>query len=224
MKIGIISDIHSNIEGLRSVLKELKGVDIILCAGDITGYYTFVNEVINEIKNKKIKTILGNHDAYLLKLILLPKNLIIKKSISYTSDIISKENLAYLKKIKKASMEIKLDNLKIKMYHGSPWDEFEGYIYSDYQNFDNFLKINADLIILGHTHIPMVKKISGKIIINPGSCGQPRDCNKKASFAIFNTKTKKIKIKMTNYDVEKVVNEAKKLKIDKKLINVLKNE
>ena len=222
MKIGIISDIHSNIEGLRNVLEKLKGVDVILCAGDITGYYTFINEVINEIKSKNIKTIIGNHDAYLLKLILLPKNLIIKKSISYTSSIISKENLAYLKKIKKASMEVKIDNLKIKMYHGSPWNEFEEYIYPDYQNFDKFLKVNADLIILGHTHIPMVKKLPGKIIINPGSCGQPRGNDRRASFAIFNTKTKKIKIEMVEYDVEKVINEAKKNKIDKKLINLLK--
>lgn len=222
MKIGIISDIHSNIYGLKSVLKKLQNTDLILCAGDIVGYYTFVNEVIEEIRKKNIQSILGNHDAYLLKIIPAPDNPIKKKSIKYTKKIITKKNLDYLKKIADLSQELKIDNLKIKMYHGSPWNKFEGYIYPNYQNFNKFKHIDADLIILGHTHWPMIKRVNKTIIVNPGSCGQPRDYNPKASFAIFDTKTKNISIKRVNYKIDQVCQAIQNTGLDKKLIQILK--
>jgi len=221
MKIGIIADIHSNIYGLGSVLEGLKAVDVILCAGDIVGYYTFVNEVFEEIKKRNIQCILGNHDAYLLKKISVPENPIIKKSLEYTKKVITEENLNYLKEIGKSSLDIEMDNLKIKMYHGSPWDEFEGYVYPDFQKLDEFKKINADLIILGHTHWPMIRRLGGKVIINPGSCGQPRDYDRRASFAIFDTKTKEILIKRVNYETDKVCEAAKIKGLTKESIKIL---
>lgn len=222
MKIGIIADIHSNIYGLQSVLKQLKNIDLVLCAGDIVGYHTFVNEVIEKIKKRNIKCILGNHDAYLLGSIPIKDNSIIKKSIEYTRKIITKKNLEYLKKIDKPYKNLEIDNIKIKIYHGSPWNHFEDYIYPDYQNFNRFKKIDADLIILGHTHWPMIKKIEKTIIVNPGSCGQPRDYNPKASFAIFDTKTKNISIKRVDYEIDKVCQAIQNTDLDKKLIQILK--
>lgn len=52
MKIGLISDVHSNIYGLTSVIDELQSCDVILCAGDITGYYTFTNEVLRGLRRE----------------------------------------------------------------------------------------------------------------------------------------------------------------------------
>lgn len=224
MKIGIIADIHSNIYGLKSVLKKLEEVDLILCAGDFIGYYTFVNEIFEEIKKRDIKCILGNHDAYLLGLIPLSTNHIITAPILYTKEHIAKENFDYLKNIGKASCELEIDNLKIKMYHGSPWDEFEGYVYPDFNNFSKFKGIEADLIILGHTHWPLIKKIDDLLIVNPGSCGQPRDYNPKASYAIFDTKTKNIVIERVKYDIDKVCEQARKENFDEKLIEILKRK
>jgi len=222
MKIGFIADIHSNVYGLNSVLKELKKVDIIFCVGDIIGYYTFVNEVFDEIRKRNIHSILGNHDIYLLGKSPASLNSITRTSLEYTRKNISKENLNYLKKIGKGSLNIEIDGLKIKMYHGSPWNEFEEYIYPDFQDFDKFQKIDADLIVLGHTHWPMLKKIGKTIILNPGSCGQPRDYNPKASFAIFNTKTKNIQIKRVSYKIDKVCQAIREASLDKELIKILK--
>lgn len=222
MTIGIISDIHSNIYGLKSVLKKLQNTDLILCAGDIVGYYTFVNEVIDEIRKKNIQSILGNHDAYLLETIPIPDNPIKKISIEYTEKIITKKNLDYLKKIATPYKELVIDAIKIKMYHGSPWNYFEGYIYPDHHNFDKFKKIDADIIILGHTHWPMIKRVNKTIIVNPGSCGQPRDYNPQASFALLDTKTKEVAIKRVEYKVDNVCNAVKKADLDTELINILK--
>lgn len=222
MKIGIIADIHSNIYGLKSVLKELVEIDTILCAGDIVGYYTFVNEVFDELKRRSVQCILGNHDAYLLGMIPILDNPIVKRSVEYTKEVITKENLDFLKKVGKPDLDIEIDGLKIKAYHGSPWNEFEEYIYPDYQGFDKFRKIDADLVILGHTHWPMIEKLGQTIILNPGSCGQPRDYNPRASFAIFDTETKAVQIKRANYEIEKVCKAVRKAGFDTELIQILK--
>lgn len=223
MKIGIIADIHSNVYGLKSVLKELKDADLIFCAGDIIGYYTFVNEVFGEIKKRGIKTILGNHDAYLLgKTFSTDPNL--EKPLIYTKKIISRENFKYLQEINSFSLELEIDGIKIKMYHGSPWDKIEGYVYPDYPSFEKFKEIDANLIILGHTHWPMIKNMDGKIILNPGSCGQPRDYNTQASFATFDTRTKEVLIKRVNYDIERVYQAVKKQGFDEKIAQMLKRK
>lgn len=220
MKIGLISDIHSNIYALKKVLRSLGGTDLILCAGDITGYYPFVNEVFEELDRYSVIYIKGNHDAYLCGGEIRDLNLVEPTSFDYTRKHITNENLDRLDKAP-IQLEMRTDGLKISMFHGSPWDKLEGYVYPDYPDFDKFRKVDADVIILGHTHYPLVKRIGGKLIINPGSCGQPRDYDPRASFAIFDTSTKNVAIKRLRYDVEKVCEEVRKLGLDRKLSAIL---
>src|SRR3972149_5135863 len=127
MKIGIIADIHANVFGLRAVLNKLQDVDTILCAGDITGYYSFVNEVFDEIKNRDVKFIRGNHDSLLLRDI-LPKNSLYSQSIIYTRANIAPSNLKLIEQTGK-SLKINIDGLDIVLFHGSPWGM--EYIYPD---------------------------------------------------------------------------------------------
>lgn len=199
MRIGIISDVHSNLYGLRTVLNQLKNTsDIILCAGDLTGYYTYINEVFDELEKYKVKFIIGNHDYYLIQGVPMNHSQIIKDSVEYTKNKISAENLLKIKKTKSFDNLI-VDGLKIKMYHGSPWDTLEEYIYPDYDYFDKFKDIDADIVILGHTHRPMIKKAKEVIVINPGSCGQPRDNDKRATFGILNTRSKEFMFRRVDY-------------------------
>lgn len=220
MKIGIISDIHSNIYGLKAVLKKIRRCDLILCAGDIVGYYTFINEVIEELDKFNIISIKGNHDFYIFQKKISKLNNIKKESIKFTKNIITPQNKNKLRKLK-TEYKCTIDGIKIKMIHGSPWNKLEEYIYPDYNKFKKFKNIKAELIILGHTHIPFVKKIDNKIIVNPGSCGQPRDYDSRASYAIFNTKNKKIIMGRVTYNINKVCNGIKKNKLNEKLITIL---
>jgi len=89
MKVGIISDVHSNIYGLNSVITELRDSDIILCAGDITGYYAFVNEVFEVLDRYDIQFIRGNHDEYLFQKDTSAYGPIKKRSVEYTGEVIS---------------------------------------------------------------------------------------------------------------------------------------
>jgi len=220
MKIGIISDIHSNLYGLISVITKLQSCDLILCAGDITGYYTFINEIFDILEDNNIIFIRGNHDEYLLQNSSDRLNMILKKSVEYTKKKITKNNLF---KIQKAPIFLnkELNGIKIKMYHGSPWNFLEGYIYPDYKQFEKFRDLDADLIILGHTHVPFINYVDEKIIFNPGSSGQPRDKDNRASYGVFQTENKSLEIKRTEYDINKVIQAAKTDGIDSQIIQML---
>jgi len=219
MKIAFVSDIHGNYEGLIAVLKQIGRIDMIICAGDITGYYPFVNEVVNKIKKSNIVSVRGNHDQYLLDG-KAPEsaNQKVKDSIEYTKKIISKESLRFLEKLPNRLM-LGIKGKRVLVCHGSPWDHLEGRIYPDYANFERFKSVDADIIVLGHTHYPLVKKVGGKTILNPGSCGQPRDYNL-LSYAIWDTDKNSFEIKRAEWDIEKFKKEAGKKGIDSKLFEV----
>jgi putative phosphoesterase len=221
MKIGIISDIHSNVYALRSVLQMLEGVDLIVCAGDITGYYPFVNEVFEDLESRNVVFIKGNHDAHLCGVKLKDLRPIDPKSFEYTKNHISNINLDRLRDAP-LQHELSLDGLKVTMFHGSPWDKLEEYIYPDYPDFEKFAEIDADVIILGHTHHPMIKQAAEKLVINPGSCGQPRDYDPRASLAILDTLTKEARIERVQYDIERVCQAVTKLGFDSKLSEILR--
>lgn len=221
MKIGVISDVHSNVYGLESVLQQLRGTELILCAGDITGYYPFVNEVFQLLENHNIVFIKGNHDAYLCGDQIRDLHPIELKSFEHTMAHITQINLDRLRNAS-SHLSVNLDGYKVVMFHGSPWNQLEEYIYPDYPNFNRFTDIDADVIILGHTHYPMVKQLDGKLVINSGSCGQPRDYDSRASFAVFDTEARNVVIERVQYDVESVCKATEKLGFDKKLIEILK--
>lgn len=221
MKIAIISDIHANIHGLKVVLSDRTPVDKIICAGDITGFYPFVNEVIDELRKKNVLSVKGNHDQYLIEgKAPEDKKVEIKKSVQKMKKIISKENLTYIKSLPEM-LKITIDQMKVLIAHGSPWDHFEERIYPDYPNLDRFLAINADVIILGHTHYPFVKRIGTKTIVNPGSCGQPRDYNL-LSYTLWNTRTNSFENRRLTWDIERFIKEARKRGTDEKLFEVFK--
>lgn len=221
MKIGLIADIHANRPALKAVLRELQGVDRIWCAGDITGYYPDPDGVISALQEHQVEAIKGNHDWYLENPPPAP-NALLRQSINLTLSRIKPENRRLLQDL---SLEKtwELDGLRINMYHGSPWDNLEEYIYPDYNHFDRFAALDADIIILGHTHYPMLREIQGRIVINPGSCGQPRDGDTRAAFAILDTQTRAIAFRRVAYDTSLLKQSIHTLGLNEKLLSYLPN-
>lgn len=218
-KIAIISDIHGNYAAFEAVWKRIKDFPLILNAGDLTGYYPDINLVINQLKEKKVKNILGNHDRYLVeKHLPTDINPAITAPFEDNLNKITSENLAFLKKLP-PNKTFKLDGLKIGLYHGSPFDPDE-YIFPD-EPLMRFKNLNFDLLILGHTHWPMIKKVGKMMVVNPGSVGQPRDYDPRASYAILDTKSKKIEIKRLKYNTEETIRKIEKLGFDPELKDVL---
>lgn len=218
-KIAIISDIHGNNSAFRSVWAKIKNYPLILNVGDLTGYYPDINPVINQLKLKKVKNILGNHDRYLVERRLpLDINSAVVAPFEDNLKNITSQNLALLKSLPQ-NETFKLDGIKIGLYHGSPFDRDE-YIFPD-RSLTRFKKLNFDVLILGHSHWPMVKKIGKMMIVNPGSVGQPRDYDCRASYAILDTESKKIVIKRQKYNVQKTLRRIEELDFDPELGSVL---
>ena len=171
MKIGLISDIHADLEGLELALKLLrdKGVDRILCAGDLVDRGTDGDAVVQRMVDEQIPTVLGNHDW-------------MARSNQAYFEKNPERNVAGASQLSVAALEI-LDNLprtlkveyekrKIMVAHGSP-SSFDEYIYHT-ASPPLFKRIFRDAkthyVILGHTHIPMVIHLpKWGTIINPGS-------------------------------------------------------
>lgn len=219
MKIGLIADLHANLPALHAVLEELQDVDQLWCAGDLTGYYTDPNGTIREVLSREILCIKGNHDHYLSH---PPDNAnsLLCQSIDMTRSAITAEHLAFLQGLT-ADVIIEKAGQRFLLCHGSPWDSLEEYIYPDYSEFQRFADVDADWVILGHTHYPMFREISGRKIINPGSCGQPRDGDCRASYAILDTASRGVTFHRVVYDASSLIEDIRALGLNEKLLRYL---
>lgn len=213
MKIGIISDIHGNIYAFEKVWNALKKelCDIYFCLGDICGYYFNQNEIIEVLKEEKnLISILGNHDHIFLRML---KDAHIEeeytkehgKSCKLLKETIEADNLNYLEGLPQEKI---IDEYKIALFHGNPWDHLNGYSYPT-DSLSRYQGLPHNLILLGHTHYPMDKTIGNVRIVNPGACGQPRDFNS-ASYAVVNLENSKVDFKRVDYDTDSLIRDIKR--------------
>lgn len=206
MILAVISDIHGNLEALKRVLEKIES-DMILCCGDIVGYYTWPNECIEKIKQLKAISVTGNHDLACVTGNTGGFNPYAEESIKWTRKVIKEKNIEFLRALKR-KIRIKIDDTNIMIAHGSPRNPINEYIYPETDNstLKSFIKSeNVDILIMGHTHIPFAKKIENKLVFNPGSVGQPRDGDNKASFALLDVDNKEATIYRVEYDIDEVV-------------------
>lgn len=205
MRIAFISDIHSNIHALKKVMEDIEkeNVDRIICCGDIVGYNAFPSECLAVVKEKTVDSVLGNHDYATITGDTGWFNEYGVAGVNYCRSVLSKEEINFLKRLK-TSMYLDVEDLKIYVTHGSPRDEIFEYVFPDVRDelLLQFAEMtDADILVFGHTHIPMERKVKDHIFLNPGSVGQPRDGNPKASYMILDTDERKVRFKRINYDI-----------------------
>lgn len=221
MLIGVIADIHGNSSGLNAVLTDMERLNIehILIAGDFVGYYPYVNEVFSLLHSKNVTCVLGNHDCYLLDRISISEDLRFSYKLDYIERIITEKNTKWLSGLPTQRI-FELGGLNWILCHGSPWD-IEEYIYPDRSDFESFAKIETDIVVMGHTHIPMLHRAGNVLLVNPGSCGQPRDYNPLASYAVVETETRDVEIRRVLYDVNAFCKSLADEGYEQKLIDIL---
>ena len=219
MKFAVISDIHSNLYALQSVLDDIKqqGINTIYCTGDLIGYLTDPNGVIDLIKSNEILTLLGNHDEKYMKSEPLTQSKIdrlstreVQKSASYhhNNQLLSSDNRLFIKSLPRTFM-IKLDNYNIQFVHGSP-DHSSTYMYEEDDKTDVANKSVHNVIIFGHTHIPYHQVVCGVHFINPGSVGKPKDGDYRASYAVLTIdKEILVEFRKIEYDIESIIEDIK---------------
>lgn len=212
MLIAILSDIHSNIDALDAVLEYIdkQEINVLVCAGDLVGYYLRPNEVIQKISKYTLHCVKGNHDEAIFK---EPKNFnrFAIQSLKHNINLLTDKNKLFLKSLKEKEI-FELDKKTFLLVHGSLNDPLNDYLFSKDVTRDFFVKNNLnqfDVVVVGQTHIPFIKRFDSTLIINPGSVGQPRDGNNKACFAIYDSDKDKAEIIRVFYDIDKTAQETK---------------
>ena len=197
MKIGIISDIHGNYEALKSVLAELDRMEIkeIYCLGDVVGYYSQINECCDELIERGIPSLMGNHDWYMASGGFCPRSKSVNDCLVYLRKVISKKNIEWVRTF---AVQRFVEN--IHMVHGGWTDPIDEYLLEPSEEY--FSKIEGSIFMSGHTHIQTLQKFGDKIYCNPGSVGQPRDNDPRAAFATY--EDGKFLLHRVEYDMEKV--------------------
>ncbi|MEQ9619429.1 MAG: metallophosphoesterase family protein [Deltaproteobacteria bacterium] len=217
MKYAIISDIHANLESFQSVLEDIEasGAGRILCLGDIVGYGGDPNECVEIIRDRNITAIIGNHDAAACGISEpLDFNPVAREAVLWTRRELTDENSEFLRSL--TAREI-VDDFMI--VHGAISDP-DKYIISSYDAEDELnLFGERDLCFFGHTHTAVCfAKANSRIdrntdeifelqsgvkyLINPGSVGQPRDGDPRASFLVYDGEKGEAAFKRVEYDIK----------------------
>lgn len=202
MRWGLISDIHANAPALQAVLDDLErqGIERVLCAGDVVGYYPFPNETIDMLERAQVVSIQGNHDRAVLKVDPSMMNPLAADAVLWTASILSDNSRKFLSSLP-TSTTVWSDRHAMRIYHGSPRDPLE-YVYED-RAFEDLLRMaQCTVLILGHTHIPFARCYPSGLIVNPGSVGQPRDGDTRASYSIVDTRWGEVENHRVEYDRE----------------------
>ena len=165
MRIGIVSDLHCNVAALQVAFDRMGDVDEVWCAGDIQLEYRFNNEVIEVLRERDARCVLGNHDQVLLSA---------HGKRAHSAPSVKRPNLEYLR-AQPLSVEDTTNGHRILMTHASPIPPNTQYVYPGSPHLAALSTVAADVLILGHTHVQMATRVGSVLVINPGSTGEPRD-------------------------------------------------
>jgi len=206
MTIAFISDIHGNYEALKTVLAEIDrlGIERVICAGDVVGYYAQINECCAELQTRGIATVLGNHDWYMAGGGFCPRSRSVNDCLAYQRKIIEPQHVRWLR-----SLPIQLFEDEVRIVHGGWADPIDEYLKPSDEYFE---KVEGRYFVSGHTHIQLIHESPTKTYCNPGSVGQPRDGDPRAAFATFNGGT--FELHRIEYDMQKVFDLMKEAGFD----------
>lgn len=165
MRLGIVSDIHCNVEGLRRGLDLMGNVDQLWCAGDSVFQFRWSNEVVEILRERGARVVLGNHEETLLS----PDGARALSSPKVRLDLVE-----WMR-----GQPYRIDEFvggkHVLMTHGSPWEPWKDYHYPHETVWTKAATLDCDTLIVGHTHFKMAERFGGTLVINPGSAGDPRD-------------------------------------------------
>ena len=205
MRIGLVSDIHSNLHALDAVLEDMdrQGVDTIMCTGDIVGYCALPDEVVGRLMKRGVSCVKGNHDHAATGGRMDGFNSYAQAGVVFSRDALTEPRIAFLRQLPESRKE-RFGDIVVSLYHGSPADPLYEYVFPDElaDREKEFSQIDASpVVVLGHTHVPTVYR-GTQTYVNPGSVGQPRDRDPRASYAILETQGIDVQIRRVPYDVE----------------------
>jgi predicted phosphodiesterase len=240
MRVLVVSDIHSNRVAFETVLEAAGSFDALWCVGDTIGYGPMPNECVALIMQHATVAIVGNHDLASLGMIDLSDfNPDARRANIWNGAQLTPEYREYLQKLQPAAM---IDG-QFEMAHGSPREPIWEYLLHEEQALDNFQVFDAQVCLIGHSHVPLIFVLSpeghcrrvlprhgarlelsshDRYFINPGSVGQPRDQDPRAAYAILDTEAGVVRFFRIEYDIARTQQQMRELNLPPALWQRLK--
>jgi predicted phosphodiesterase len=222
MRVLVVSDIHANVTALEAVLADAGPVDEVWCLGDVIGYGPDPNEVVELLRKlPKLTCMLGNHDVAVLgQMDFAVFNTEARKSLLWQKKSLTPENMVFLENLPQETLMC----ANVSLAHGSPRDPVWEYILNTLVARLNFETFTTPYCFVGHSHIQCmfhmdvekdrvslnvprtdeVLQLTPRAILNPGSVGQPRDRDPRASYAIYDPQAETWEPRRATYDIAAV--------------------
>ena len=223
MRYALISDIHANLQALRAVLDDIdaRGISAIYHLGDLTGYSSNPNEVVNVLRERAIPGVSGNYDSTVAtnyKHCGCKSENPWQEELSHVSYEWTRANVASATRSYLGALPFRIDlrpmgghvsGPTITLVHSTPVNNL---VYVTEDRTDAFLSKMAtqagvkagDAICFGHTHKPWTRSVDGIQFVNTGSVGRPKDEDWRAGYVVIDTVESGISAEIVRieYDVE----------------------
>ncbi|HEY0184739.1 MAG TPA: metallophosphoesterase family protein [Rhodopila sp.] len=186
MKFGIVSDLHCNVRGLDLALEAMGDVDELLCLGDSIFEYQFSNEVIARLRERDAHIIQGNHEEVFMSA---------AGSRARERASIDPALMRFLGE-QPSRRYLEVAGKRLLLVHSTPWEPRGEYVHPHSAKLDRFAEADADIVMYGHTHCQVVKRIGNVLVINPGSAGDARDSrnNRQLSCAVLDLVSEEVRV------------------------------
>jgi len=216
MKFAVFGDIHGNIEALKTAYESARaaGAEKIYHLGDLGGYSPFVNEVVAFMKEHAIEGVQGNYDETVAndrehcgcKYEDPVQEEMANKSFEWTKKHAFPETKEYLKKLP-FSLSFVAEGKKVQLFHATPSKNNLYWFEDRPEKFFREMaeKTDADVMVYGHTHKSYLKDFNGKVFVNAGSVGKPKDGDPRACVTLLTITAGKVHVEFLRipYDVQK---------------------
>lgn len=164
MFIGIVSDIHCNAPALRRALGLMGEVDELICLGDSISEYRFSNEVVQLLHDRRFIAIQGNHEQMFFSS---------AGARARAAPGVDPRLMEWLSHQPRERL-IRREGKTLLLVHSTPWAPGGQYVGAHHRDFERFAESDADVVLYGHTHQPVVQRVGATLVINPGSAREAR--------------------------------------------------
>jgi len=202
MRILVVSDIHANFEALRRMPDD---VDCVLCIGDLVDYGPDPVPCIEWVRARSAATLRGNHDHAVAFHVDCRCSPVAREASEATREVmwqaLGPRDIDFLATLPLQTV-VKIGGVRFHLVHATPSDPLYTYLRpTDEARWAAEVEdLDADVVLTGHTHLPMILHVGGKVVVNPGSVGQPAHGDPRAAFAII--EDGEPRLMRVEYDVE----------------------
>ncbi len=213
MKILVIADVHSNWPALAAIEEPF---DACLFVGDLVEYATDPVPCINWAQQHVTAGVRGNHDHAVAQRVTARDGGGFRRLAAATRplhwDLIDQGRLKYLARLP-VTQHVELGGQAFFLVHATPRDPMDEYLADDVDTWAERLQsVDADIVCVGHTHLPFHRQLGDKQLLNPGSVGQPRDGDSRASYAIVEDGV--VHLRRVEYDIDATLGQMRAVGVE----------